>query len=142
MSNLINCHPIWDNLSNLLAEIDCCEIARNHLESCSQKISGYWDSRNNFYEEIRFIKLPKIELISSAIGINKVEEQNLRWIKLELLLKIENDNNEFVVDDGEIGELTLILDANLKVIDENWSVDVESPFVVATKPKEKAIANF
>lgn len=44
--------------------------------------------------------------------------------------------------DDEIGELTLILDANLKVVDENWSVDVESPFVVATRPKEKAIANF
>ncbi|NJS11568.1 MAG: hypothetical protein HC789_14940 [Microcoleus sp. CSU_2_2] len=37
-----------------------------------------------------------------------------------------------VSDDGddEIGELTLILDANLKVIDENWSIDLESPFVI------------
>ena len=33
--------------------------------------------------------------------------------------------------DDEIGELTLILDTNLKIIDENWSLDIESPFVVA-----------
>ena len=31
----------------------------------------------------------------------------------------------------EIGELTLILDPNFKVIDENWSIDLESPFIVA-----------
>ena len=30
-----------------------------------------------------------------------------------------------------MGELTLILDTNQKVVDENWLIDIESPFVVA-----------
>lgn len=103
------------------------------MESCSQKIRGYWDSRNDFYEEIAFVNFPRIESVSSVIGINQVEEERIPWIKLKFLLKADGDD--------EIGELTLILDANLKVVDENWLVDVESPFVVVTKPKEKAIAN-
>ena len=146
---------IWNNLSQLLPEIECCEIAQQHLESCSQKIRGYWDSKNDFYEEIAFVNFPVVELFSRAVGIDRVarpgkfsdsdvalaerqkivEEQIIPWIKLKFWLKVDSD-------DDEIGELTLILDANLKVVDENWSVDVESPFVVATQPKEKAIANF
>ena len=126
---------IWNNLSQLLPEIECCEIAQQHLESCSQKIRGYWDSKNDFYEEIAFVNFPVVELFSRAVGIDRVEEQIIPWIKLKFWLKVDSD-------DDEIGELTLILDANLKVVDENWSVDVESPFVVATRPKEKAIANF
>lgn len=137
--NLKN-NPIWNSLSQLLAEIDCCEIAREHLKSCSQKIRGYWDSKNDFYEEVAFVNFPLIELVSSGIGMDRVEEQIIRWIKLRFLLKVDGDN-ESAIDD-EIGELTLILDSNLKVVDENWSVDMESPFVVATKQKEKAIANF
>ena len=103
------------------------------MESCSQKICGYWDSQNDFYEEIVLVNFPAIELVSSSVGINQVEEQRIPWIELKFLLKVDGDD--------EIGELTLILDTNLKVVDENWWVDVESPFVVATKTKEKAIAN-
>jgi hypothetical protein len=128
-------NQIWKNLSQLLPEIECCEIAKQHWESCSQKIRGYWDSKNDFYEEIAFVNFPVVELFSRGVGIDRVEEQILPWIKLKFWLKVDGD-------DDEIGELTLILDANLKVVDENWSVDVESPFVVATRPKEKAIANF
>jgi len=126
-------NQIWNKLSQILPEIECCEIAQQHLESCSQKIRGYWDSKNDFYEEIAFVNFPVVELFSRAVGIDRVEEQIIPWIKLKFWLKVDSD-------DDEIGELTLVLDANLKVVDENWSVDVESPFVVATRPKEKAIA--
>ena len=139
MSELnLKMHPIWNSLSELLAEIDCCEIAREHLKSCSQKIRGYWDSKNEFYEEVALVNFPVVELASRCIGIDRVEEQFIRWIKLKFLLKVDG-NNELGIDD-EIGELTLILDSNWKVVDENWSVDLESPFVVATKQQEKAIA--
>ncbi|MDY6803198.1 MAG: hypothetical protein SXA11_05255 [Cyanobacteriota bacterium] len=137
--NLTN-RSILDNLSQLLPDIECCEIAKQHLESCSQKIRGYWDSKNDFYEEIAFVNFPVVELVSRAIGIDRVEEQIIPWIKLKFWLKVDGGNESEIDDD--IGELTLILDPNLKVVDENWSVDVESPFVVATQPKEKAIANF
>lgn len=130
--SVIGENAIWNNLSRLISELDSCEIASKHLERCQRKIRGYWDSKNNFYEEIYFINFPAIELVSSAIGINKVEGQDFRWIKLKFLLKIDSVSDMVVIEDEEIGELTLILDADLKVIDENWSVDVDSPFVVAT----------
>lgn len=129
--SVVSENAIWNNLSQLINEIDCCEIARKHLERCQRKISGYWDSQNNFYEEIYFVSFPAIELISSAIGINKIEEQHLRWLKLKFLLKVDNSHDRQIINDEDIGELTLILDANLKIVDENWSVDLESPFVVA-----------
>ncbi len=36
-------------------------------------------------------------------------------------------------EDEEMGELVLILNENIEIIDENWIIDVESPFVVAKR---------
>ena len=57
-------NEIWNNLSQILPEIECWEIAKQHLESCSQKIRGYWDSKNDFYEEIALVKFPVVELFN------------------------------------------------------------------------------
>ncbi|MEG4323447.1 MULTISPECIES: hypothetical protein [unclassified Microcoleus] len=76
------------------------------------------------------------ELVSRSLGTNIINNHpTCDWIKLKFLLKADlsaSDNN-VVSDDGdeEVGELTLILDANIKVIDENWLIDIESPFVIA-----------
>jgi hypothetical protein len=128
-------HQIWDELAQLLAPIALNYLIEKHLESCNYKIRGYWDS-NKFYEEIAFIHPTYAELISRSIGTNIINNHcTSHWIKLKFLLKadLSAGENNLVSDDGddEIGELTLILDANLKVIDENWSIDIESPFVVA-----------
>jgi hypothetical protein len=32
-----------------------------------------------------------------------------------------------------IGELSLILDDNLQIIDENWLIDINSPYVLAVR---------
>jgi hypothetical protein len=42
------------------------------------------------------------------------------------------------IDDVEkrIGELILIFDSNLEFIDENWLIDVKSPFVVAKRGQD------
>jgi len=42
-------------------------------------------------------------------------------------LDISLDEDE---DDDEFGELSLIVDENLDFVDENWFIDVDSPFVV------------
>ncbi|MEG4802411.1 hypothetical protein QUB63_15015 [Microcoleus sp. ARI1-B5] len=76
------------------------------------------------------------ELIARSIGTNIINNPSTsNWIKLKFLLKanLSAGENNLVSDQGddEIGELTLILDPNLKVIDENWSIDLESPFIIA-----------
>src|SRR4028119_1221427 len=128
-------HQIWDELAKLLEPININHLAIQHLESCNYKIRGYWDS-NKFYEEIAFIHPIYAELIGRSLGTNIINNHpNSHWIKLKFLLKadLSAGENNLVSDDGddEIGELTLILDTNLKIIDENWSLDIESPFVVA-----------
>ena len=128
-------YQIWDELAQLLAPIAQNHLIKKHLESCNYKIRGYWDN-NNFYEEIAFVHPICAELIARSIGTNIINNHSTsHWIKLKFLLKadLSADENNLVSDDGddEIGELTLILDANLKVIDENWLIDLESPFVVA-----------
>jgi len=126
----------WDELAKILAPIDINHLATQHLESCNYKIRGYWDSNNKFYEEIAFIHPICAELIGRSLGTNIINNHpTSHWIKLKFLLKadLSASENNLVSDDGddEIGELTLILDTNQKVIDENWLIDVESPFVVA-----------
>jgi hypothetical protein len=129
-------HQIWDELAKLLAPINIDRIATQHLESCNYKIRGYWDSNNKFYEEIALIHPICVELIGRSIGTNLTNNHpTSHWIKLKFLLKADRSagENNLVSDEGddEIGELTLILNANLKVIDENWSIDLESPFIIA-----------
>ncbi|MEG4224603.1 hypothetical protein QUA44_00370 [Microcoleus sp. N9_A2] len=128
-------HKIWDELAKLLALLALNHLIEKHLESCNYKIRGYWDD-NKFYEEIAFIHPIYAELIGRSIGTNIINNHPTSdWIKLKFLLKadLSASKNNLVSDDDdeEIGELTLILDTNQTVIDENWLIDVESPFVVA-----------
>ncbi|MGB7895000.1 MAG: hypothetical protein WCF82_24305 [Microcoleus sp.] len=128
-------HQIWDELAQLLAPIALNHLIIKNLESCNYKIRGHWDS-NKFYEEIAFIHPICDELIGRSSGTNIINNHpTSHWIKLKFLLKadLSASENNLVSDDGddEIGELTLILDTNLKIIDENWLIDLESPFIVA-----------
>lgn len=136
--NVVNCenHPVGDEIEKLLAPININHFATQHLESCNYKIRGYWDNNNKFYEEIAFIHPICAELIGRSLGTNIINNHPTSdWIKLKFLLKadLSDSENNLVSDDDdeEIGELTLILDTNQTVIDENWLIDVESPFVVA-----------
>ena len=129
----LNNRPIWKYFEEMLALIDIKAMVREHLEDCHYKISGYWDE-NEYYEEIAFVGYPNAELVSSSLGITVGENDNSHWIKLKFLLKAETsvDSDKPVSDvEKRIGELTLIFDSNLEFIDENWLIDVKSPFVVA-----------
>lgn len=122
---------VWNNLSQLLDEIEPCRIAQQHLESCNYNIQGYWDSENRFYDRVTLLDSPTITLVNSAIGINQVNEKACPWIKLEFLLAPYNNS-----EDEEIGELTLVLDAQLNIIDENWCLDLDSPVVAISENAE------
>ena len=138
MSVKLKNHYIWDEFDKIIAEIDINDIVKQHLESCHYKVSGYWDGKNEFYEEIAFVSSLRSELSSSSLGTTLLEGRGSHWIKLRLLLKADTSASEGELnsDDDEIGELILILDDNLKVVDENWLIDVESPFVVAKRQKD------
>jgi hypothetical protein len=133
--NLIN-QTIWNEFAQMLAPINMNFIVKKHLESCNYKIRGYWDSQHKFYEEIAFTHPICAEIISYSLGTTIIDNHpSSHWIKLKFLLKADvyQSANNLVNYDGddEIGELTLILDPNLKIIDENWLIDIESSFVVA-----------
>jgi len=134
----LNNRQIWKEFEEMLASIDTKTLVREHLEDCDYKISGYWDE-NEYYEEIAFVGYPNAELVSSSLGITVGENDNSHWIKLKFLLKADTsvDLDKPVSDfEKRIGELTLIFDSNLEFIDENWLIDVKSPFVVAKRGQD------
>ena len=63
------------------------------------------------------------------------------WIELKYLLKknLSVESEKKIFPDNLIGEMTLILDANFNFIDENLSLDIDSPFITAKREKEEGI---
>jgi hypothetical protein len=127
--------PIWSNLAQTLKQFDPNQIALQHLQLCNDQINGYWDE-DEFYEVITFNKKLEPELLSSSLGISSVEEENAHWLSLKFALTI-NPNAQDLSDllpnqqKDILGELTLVLDENLRVVDENWLIDLNSPYVWA-----------
>jgi hypothetical protein len=124
-------HPIWRNVAQTLAQINPQQIALQHLQACQGEINGYWDESDQFYEKIRFVHALSPELISSSIGV--AQTGNSHWLQLKYALTIAA--TELTIADPDfkttLGELSLILDDSLEVIDENWVIDVNSPYVLA-----------
>jgi hypothetical protein len=54
-------------------------------------------------------------------GVTSAQEGDTHWLQLRYRL---------IISSVAIGELLLVLDESLAVIDENWWVDVRSPFVI------------
>lgn len=135
--NLKN-HPIWQQITKIIAQIDVSAIVSQHLEDCNYTVNGYWDE-SEFYEEITFVGSLCAELISSSLGITVGEPDDSQWIKLKFLLKADTsaDSAKLISDvEKRIGELILFFDSNLEFIDENWVIDIKSPFVVAKRGQD------
>ena len=123
---------IWQEIAEILAEVDVNTLVKEHLDDCHYIISGYW-SEKEFYQEITFRGSIRAELVSSSLGIT-VGSDNSHWLKFKFLLLAGTsaDSGKPVSDvETRIGELVLIFDSNLEFVDENWLIDVKSPFVVA-----------
>jgi hypothetical protein len=134
MTSLLKDHPIWQNLDQTLTQIDSHQIATQHLQSCGMQIDGYWDE-DNFYELISFTHPLQPQLISSSLGMSPSERDGTRWLQLKFLLNAKPSDDLMMVnhDDSSVavGDLVLILNESLEVIDENWLIDMRSPYVIA-----------
>jgi hypothetical protein len=123
VTTTLKAHPVWQNLTQALTQIDPDQIASQYLQDCQSQISGYWDENDQPYETIRFTQPPIPQLISSSLGVTPTEGGKTHWLQLKYTLTIPPS--------ALVGELLLILDDSLEVVDENWLIDVQSPYVVA-----------
>jgi hypothetical protein len=123
MASTLKAHPIWQDLSQALTQINPNQIAHQHLQDCNAEIHDYWDETDQPYETIRFTQIPIPQLIHSSLGVTPHQTGNKHWLQLRYNLVIPPTT--------AIGELLLVLDESLEVIDENWLVDVRSPYVIA-----------
>ncbi|MBD2544474.1 hypothetical protein H6G72_11620 [Planktothricoides sp. FACHB-1370] len=128
MTLQLKTHPVWQDLTEVLANLDANALVTEHLELCDYKISGYWDEQDKFYEEITLPRSLSPELVSCSIGVTGKK----RWIKLKFALKAEGSAAEDSLNDNAIkdfGELTIIYDENLQFMDENWQINMDSPLI-------------
>ena len=133
MTSTLKNHPIWQTLSQTLKQLDANQIAVQHLQACNAQINGYWDE-DEFYEVISFTQLPQPELTRSSWGILPNSHENIHWLQLKfaLIINLASDSESSCsAAQTTIGDLILILDENLEVVDENWLIDVHSPYVLA-----------
>jgi hypothetical protein len=111
-------HPVWQDLSEIVTNLNTDLLIQEHLQLSDYKISGYWDDNDNFYSEISLPDNLSSQLINSSITLNHT---NQRYIQLTFALNVGTDE--------KIGEVTLIYDENLEFIDEKWQLDLNSPSI-------------
>ena len=118
-------HPVWQDLTNILENLNPHALVIEHLEMCNYKICGYWDEQDKFYEEIILPHTLSTELVGSSLGM---KDRN-QWIRLEFILNIEA--NSTYKREQKIGELSLIYNENMEFVDENWQIDMDTLRMVA-----------
>ena len=109
-------HQIWQDLTEILENLDPNSLVQKHLEQCCYTINGYWDEQDKYYESITLPHPIEAKLVSSFVGVT----QDKRFLKLKFSLMNFLEN---------IGELVLIYNENLELIDENWLLDIDSPML-------------
>jgi hypothetical protein len=124
MTTTLKAHPIWQNVTQTVAAIDPSAIAHHHLQTCQSQINGYWDEDDRFHDTIRFTHTLIPTILSSSLGITPDRSGDTPWLKFSYALTVSDSENS-------IGELNLILNDSLEIIDENWLIDIHSPYVVS-----------
>jgi hypothetical protein len=109
-------HKIWQDLTEVLENLDPNSLVQKHLQRCCYTINGYWDEQDEYYDSISLPHTIEAELVSSFVGVT----QDNRFLKLKFSLMNFPEN---------IGELVLIYNENLELIDENWLLDIDSPLL-------------
>lgn len=121
-------HPVWQDLTEVLENLDANSLVAEHLELCDYKVCGYWDEQDEFYEQIILPRSLSADLVSSSIGVTGRK----RWIQLKFVLQAERVNSQDLSHFNSrenLGELTIIYDENLQFIDENWQINIDSPLI-------------
>ena len=112
------------SVTQTVAAIDPSTIAHHHIQACQSQIRGYWDEDDQFHDTIRFTQPIIPELVSSSLGITPDLSGDTPWLKFRYMLTVSDCTTS-------IGELNLILNDSLEVIDENWLIDLHSPYVLS-----------
>ncbi|MHC0068564.1 hypothetical protein ACWATR_37830 [Nostoc sp. UIC 10890] len=120
-------HQVWQDLTKILQSLDA-NLVKEHLDQCDYKVCGYWDEQDEYHDKITLPRTLEAELVSSLIGVTHKE----RFLQLKFLLIADGiDNTKTASSNAQkVGELVLVYDENLEFIDENWLLDVDSPFLV------------
>ncbi|MFB2981882.1 hypothetical protein [Microseira sp. BLCC-F43] len=122
-------HPVWQDLTEVLANLDANSLVTEHLELCDYKVCGYWDEQDEFYEEITLPRSLSAELVSSSIGLTGRK----RWIQLKFVLKADSMASEDLSNGNgtqNLGKLTITYNENLQFVDENWQINIDSPLII------------
>ena len=109
-------HQIWQDLTEILENLDPNSLVQKHLEQCCYTINGYWDEQDKYYESITLPHPIEAELVSSFVGVT--EDKHFLKLQFSIMNFLEN-----------IGELVLIYNENLELVDENWLLDIDSPLL-------------
>ena len=83
--------------------------------------------RSYYYEEVILPKGLASELVGSSVGVNNQD----RSLKLRFILRASVGSQDATPQ--KVGELLLVYNENLEFIDENWSLEIESPLLTVTK---------
>ena len=113
-------HQIWQDLTEILENLDTNSLVQKHLEQCCYTINGYWNEQDRYYELITLPHPIEAKLVSSFVGVT----QDKRFLKLKFSLMNFLEN---------ISELVLIYNENLEFIDENWLLDIDSLLLMLDK---------
>ena len=127
--------PIWNQLDDLSKRVNPETLALAHIEECENKIRGYWHGSEH-YEEIYFTSPLRAELESISVKNRRSIPNHVHSVKMSFLLFGQSVPSHSMLDDDdddEIGELTLVFNSKMEFIDENWIIDVDSPFIIAKR---------
>ncbi|GET38881.1 hypothetical protein [Microseira wollei] len=122
-------HPVWQDLTELLENLDANSLVTEHLELCDYKVCGYWDEQDEFYQEISLPCSLSAELVSSSIG----RTGKKRWIQLKFVLQADRIASEDWSNANatqNLGKLTITYNENLQFVDENWQINIDSPLII------------
>jgi hypothetical protein len=109
-------HQIWQDLTEILENLDPNSLVQKHLQQCCYTINGYWDEQDEYYDSISLPHTIEAELVSSFVGVT--EDKHFLKLQFSIMNFLEN-----------IGELVLIYNENLELVDENWLLDIDSPLL-------------
>ncbi len=141
MSITLENHPVWDELAKLVTQIDAESLAMQHLMKGPNRLCGYWDG-DEHYKEVIFRTPLRSELITLSLQTPTNGHDVSRHLTMTFLLKGDSEAPKLAHyvedsisddDDDEVGELMLTFNQNMSLVDENWLVDLDSPYVCARK---------
>ena len=134
-------HPVWQDLTEIIENLDANNLVKQLLEECFYTITGYWDEQDQYYEAITLPQTTTAKLISSSVGFSN----NKRFLKLEFSLLAYQwslrkafeaswfSENQYYQEENQplekIGELVIIYNENMEFIDENWLLEIDSPLL-------------